>query len=102
MRKARGRTIQNLCADAGYSGKPSEQTIKSYGYIPNIRPRGEESRAIQAGYKARRWIVEVAHSWFNRFRKILVRFEKKSSSYEALLHLAASIIIYRKLGFIYG
>ena len=31
--------------------------------------RGEERRgiAVRQGYKARRWIVEVAHSWFNRF-----------------------------------
>ena len=38
----------------------------------------EERRgiAVRQGYKARRWIVEVAHSWFNRFRKLLVRFEK--------------------------
>ena len=33
--------------------------------------------------------AEVAHSWFNRFRKLLVRYEKSNSSYEALLHLAA-------------
>ena len=56
--------------------------------------------AIQNGYKAKRWIVEVAHSWFNRFRKLLVRYEKSNSSFEALLHLAATIIIYRKLAVI--
>ena len=44
----------------------------------------------------------MAHSWFNRFRKILVRFEKKKSSFESLLQLAEAIIIYRKLGIIYG
>ena len=53
--------------------------------------------AIQNGCKAKRWIVEVAHSWFNRFRKLLVRYEKSNSSFEALLHFAATIIIYRKL-----
>ena len=41
--------------------------------------------------------MQVAHSWFNRFRKLLVRYEKSNSSYEALLHLAATVIIYRKL-----
>jgi transposase len=101
-RKPRGRTVQNLCADAGYVGPTSEAAMRAHGYIPHIRPRGEEKIAIKAGYKARRWIVEVAHSWFNRFRKLLVRFEKTNASYEALLNLAASIIIYRKLGVIYG
>lgn len=74
--------------------------MRKHHYIPHIRPRSEEKVAIQNGYKARRWIVEVAHSWFNRFCKLLVRYEKTSSSYEALLHLAATIIIYRKLAVI--
>jgi transposase len=46
-------------------------------------------------------VVEVAHSWFNRFRKLLVRYEKLAERYEALLHMAAAIIAFRKAGFIY-
>jgi len=73
-------------------------------YIPHVRQRGEEIKAKKEipGYRARRWIVEVAHSWFNRFRKLLVRYEKLAETYEALLHLAAAIICWRKKGFIYG
>ena len=103
IRKPRGHTKQHLCADAGYSGEKSEEIMRNHRYIPHIRPRGEEKIAIQNGCKARRWIVEVAHSWFNRFRKLLVRYEKyekSNSSYEALLHLAATVIIYRKLAVI--
>lgn len=100
IRKPRGRTKQNLCADAGYAGAKSEEVMRKYHYIPHIRPRGEEKIAIQHGYKARRWVVEVAHSWFNRFRKLLVRYEKTNASYESLLQLAASIIIFRKIGVI--
>lgn len=95
-------TEENLCADAGYTGETATQIMVDYGFIPHVRSRGEEKVNMKKGYKARRWIVEVAHSWFNRFRKLLVRFEKKAVNYEALLHLAASIIIYRKLGLIYG
>lgn len=100
IRKPRGRTPQNLCADAGYSGEKSENIMRTYHYTPHIRPRGEEKIAIQHGFKARRWIVEVVHSWFNRFRKLLVRYEKTNAAYESLLQLAASIIIFRKLGVI--
>lgn len=70
--------------------------MRKYHYVPHVRARGDEKRAIQQGYKAKRWIVEVAHSWLNRFRKLLVRFEKTNASYEALLHFAASIIAFRK------
>lgn len=31
--------------------------------------------------KARRWVVEVCRSWFNRFRKLLVRYEKLQRSF---------------------
>ena len=47
--------------------------------------------------KARKWVVEVAHSWFNRFRKLLVRYEKLERSFMALNHLAAAIIAFRKV-----
>ncbi|VBB47141.1 transposase (fragment) [uncultured Desulfatiglans sp.] len=44
----------------------------------------------------------MSHSWFNRFRKLLVRYEKLSDTYMALLRMAAAIIAYRKVGVIYG
>jgi len=42
------------------------------GYIPHVRPRGEEIAEMDKNpdFKARRWVVEVCHSWFNRFRKL--------------------------------
>jgi transposase len=97
-------TEQHLCADKGYDGEPALQVIVSNRYIPHVKHRGEEIQAKRniPGWKARRWVVEVSHSWFNRFRKILVRYEKLSDTYLALLHMAAAIIAYRKVGVIYG
>jgi transposase len=54
-------------------------------------------QAALARQKARRWVVEVCHSWFNRFRKLLVRYEKLERSFLALNHLAAAIIAFRKV-----
>jgi putative transposase len=97
-------TEQHLCADKGYHGNPAREAMETRDYVPHVRQRGEESEAKKTipGYKPRRWIVEVSHSWFNRFRKLLVRYEKLSETYEALLHLAAAIICWRKVGIIYG
>ena len=46
----------------------------------------------------------MAHSWFNRFRKLLVRYAKLDRSFLALNHLAAAIMAFRKikLNIIYG
>ena len=100
IRKPRGASSNIFARMLGTPEKNQKKTMRNYRYIPHIRPRCEEKIAIQNGCKAKRWIVEVAHSWFNRFRKLLVRYEKSNSSFEALLHLAATIIIYRKLAVI--
>lgn len=88
---------QNLCLDAGYTG--STQAVEARQCTAHIRPRGEERKEIERNpdFKARRWVVEVTHSFFNRFRKLLVRFEKKAQNYLALIHFACAIIVWRKL-----
>lgn len=97
---------QHLCADAGFTGHPAEQAIRQRDYIPHVRPRGEEHHQRARGTKPRRWVVEVAHSWFNRFRKLLVRYEKTHRAFVALNMLAAAIICFRKvpttINIIYG
>jgi len=95
---------ENLCADAGYIGKEAKETIEAAGYVAHVRPRGEEMAEKERNplYKARRWVVEVSLSWFNRFRKLIVRYEKTHSSHMALTQLAAAIIALRKVGVIYG
>lgn len=99
----RPESDQHLCADKGYAGNPALQIIKERHYIPHVKRRGEEiqEKKLNPGHKARRWVVEAAHSWFNRFRKLLVRFEKLTERYEALLHMAAAIITFRKINVIY-
>lgn len=47
--------------------------------------------------RARRWVVEACHSWFNRFRKLHVRHEKLEHTFLALNHLASTIIAFRKI-----
>lgn len=97
---------EKLCADAGYSGESPRKAMVEAGYEPHVRPRGEEKREkIQnPSFKARRWVVEVCHSWFNRFRKLTIRYEKLDATHLALTHLAAAIIALRKaeLKIIYG
>ena len=93
------RRSKHLCADAGYTGEPALQLIELHGYIPHVKGRHQERLGLERdpNKKARRWVVEVAHSWFNRFRKLLVRYEKLERSFIGLNHLAASIIAFRKV-----
>jgi putative transposase len=91
---------QGLCLDKGYDYEEVRDLLFEFGYTAHIRARGEEAQAIQreAGYKARRWVVERTHSWLNRFRRILIRWEKKTENYLAMLHLACALVTYRAAG----
>ena len=73
--------------------------IDDHGYIGHVVNRSKEIdvKRRDPTKKARRWVVEVCHSWFNRFRKLLVRYEKLERSFVALNHLAAAIIAFRKV-----
>jgi IS5 family transposase len=89
---------QHLCLDKGYKGEGALEIVVLRGFIPHIRSRGEEKsdKKHKSGHRARRRIVEVAHSRTNRFRKLLVRFEKLSASYLGLLMFACAFIAFRK------
>lgn len=95
---------QHLCADRGYAGQPAQQAILARNYVPHIRQRGDEVKAKRRNprYRARRWVVERTHSWLNRYRKLLVRFEKTALSFEALLELACALIVFRQVIVING
>jgi putative transposase len=100
----KGAPQQHLCGDKAYVGEPAEKSIRERNYIPHIRQRGEEmmSKKRNPRYRARRWVVERTHSWLNRFRKLLVRFEKTAAGYEGLLELACALIAFRRVITIYG
>jgi hypothetical protein len=46
--------------------------------------------------------VERTHSWLNRYRKLLVSFEKAEEGYFVLLTLAAAVIGWLQTIIIYG
>ena len=94
------RAPQGLCLDKGYDYREVRELADEFLFTAHIRCRGEEAKAIkkEAGFKARRWVVERAHSWMNRFRRILVRWEKRVDTYVAMLHLACGIITWKACG----
>lgn len=90
---------QGLCLDKGYDYPETRLIAAEFGFTLHLRTRGEEAQALreEAGYRARRWVVERAHSWLNRFRRLLIRWEKKPENYLAMLHLACAVITWRTI-----
>ena len=94
------RKKQNLCLDKGYDFQEIENEVIKKGYLPHIRHRGEQSynkEMVIIIMLRRRWVVERTNSWHNRFRKLLVRYEKKLENYFALVCLGCCIVIYRRI-----
>ena len=91
---------QGMCMDKGYDYEEVRETVREFGFTAHIRSRGEEAQALkrEAGFKARRWVVERAHSWLNRFRRVLIRWDKSAANYLAFLHFACALIAFRAAG----
>ena len=91
---------QGMCLDKGYDYAEVRAILVEFGFTAHIQSRSEEARelAAEAGKRARRWVVERTHSWMNRFRRLLVRWEKKPEHYLAFLHFACALIAFRAAG----
>ena len=91
---------QGLCLDKGYDAAEVRDTVREFGFTAHIRTRGEEARALKrhVGAKARRWVVERTHSWMNRCRRVLIRWDKSADNYLAFLHFACALIAFRASG----
>lgn len=81
-------------------GEERGDALQEFGFTAHIRSRGEEAHTLkkEAGQRARRWVVERTYSWMNRFRRILIRWEKKAENYVAFLHFACALIAFRAAG----
>jgi transposase len=97
LRGPRGpRRPKHLCLDAGYAYEYVERAVRRRGMTPHIRRRGENALIGRVRHKPRRWVVERTGSWLNRFRCLLVRWERIALHHLGLLHLACALIAYRQ------
>jgi Transposase DDE domain len=83
----------------GYDAEAVRRTAKRRRYVAHIARKGVQrpSRKHRHG-QARRWVVERTHSWTNRARRLLVRWEKKVANYPSFLHLQFAIVAWRTAG----
>lgn len=88
---------QRLCLDRGYDFPEVDELVDAYWFEGHIARRGARSspRRERLIARPRRWVVERTHSWLNRCRRLLVRWEKKVENYLAFLHLACARLVYR-------
>ena len=87
----RGCDYQRRRDEAAARGDTAQIPPKARAERP-LPPPGHPDR-----HPPRRWVVEVAHSWFNRFRRLLTRTEKQAGHDLGFVQVAAVLIVYRKV-----
>jgi transposase len=95
------RKRQHLCLDKAYVGEPVQRLVCRRHFTPHVPVKGAaQPKPKRRRGKARRWKVERTHSWLNRARRLLIRWEKKVANYIGFLHLQFAIVALRTAGVI--
>ncbi|MCZ9880659.1 IS5 family transposase [Arthrobacter sp. B2a2-09] len=80
--------------DAGYDSRKTRELLAELGCTAEIATKGKPA-PIQVG---KRWVVERTNSWHNRgFRKLAICTERRTAVINALIGLANSIIVIRRI-----
>jgi len=89
--------LEHLSLDAGYNYKEVIAGVLERDYHLHLSPPAKDKPEVpvEKKYPARRWVVERTHSWHNRFRRLLIRWEKKVENYYAMIDLASALITWR-------
>lgn len=99
IRAPRGpRRPVHLCLDKGYNFRDCDEVVRARRITPHIRQKGEQPLLGRVRGKPRRRVVERTGSWHNRFRALLIRWERKAENYLAQLHLACALIALQQSG----
>lgn len=99
LRAPRGpRRPEHLCLDKGYNFRDCDHIVRARRITPHIRQKGEQPLLGRVHGVPRRWVVERTGSWHNRFRALLVRWERKAQNYLALVQLACALIALQQAG----
>ena len=93
---------RHLALDRGYDTKACREIAADHALTAHIPQKATEATPLPLPgapdrHPPRRWVVEVSHSWFNRFRRLLIRWDKKAVHYMGFVQLVACLIIWRKM-----
>jgi len=92
---------ERLIGDKAYdSDRLDRALMESYG-IEMIAPNRANRRQTQDGRPlrryVRRWKIERLFAWLFNFRRLVVRYEYHAENFQEFLHLAAAVILLRRL-----
>ncbi len=87
--------LELIWADGGYAGQLVDWVRGLLGWSLAIVKRSDD----QAGFRVlpKRWIVERTFAWLGRYRRLSKDYEELTASSEAMLYLAMTHLMLRRL-----
>jgi IS5 family transposase len=86
------RRPRKLHADKGYSSANNRRACRRRGIQPRIARPGIDSSERLGRH---RWVVERSFAWLHRFRRLLIRWERRADIHLGFLQLACCLIAFR-------
>ena len=84
----------SVIADRGYDHDKYRRLLWQRGIKPVIARRQTEHGSGLGRY---RWVVERTFAWLHKFKRLLIRYERRADIHEALLALGCCLICFRRL-----
>lgn len=88
------RRPDSVYADRAYDSEPHRNQLRQRGIEPHLARRNTEHGS---GLGVYRWVSERTLGWLHGFRRLRIRFDRRSDIHEAFMTLAESLICFRLL-----
>lgn len=88
--------LAEMHLDAAYDSQEIKTILFNARYFASINRNKRRSNSSQPACIAKRHFVEASHSWANRFKRLVIRFEKMAKLYSAFANFAFALIAFSK------
>jgi transposase len=88
------RRPKKVQGDRGYDSEAHRQWLRQRGITPLLARRRTPHGS---GLGVHRWVIERTIAWLHQFRRLRVRYERRSDIHEAFVTLAMALIAFRFL-----
>jgi len=91
-----------VIADKGYDSDALRGRLRRRGIVLIAPHRSNRHRTppqdgrVLRRYK-KRWIVERSIAWLGNFRRLVVRYDRSLTNYQAFVHIACLMIVLRRV-----
>lgn len=80
--------------DRGYDSNGHRQALRQRGITPLVARRYTDNGS---GLGVTRWVIERTLSWLHQFRRLRVRYERRSDIHESFMTIGCCLICWRFL-----